>query len=551
MSKRETLVLYKTVPRKIYKEGNNMAQEIIIYQSDSFRVYRVDQSYLIDVYEKTDTNMIYQILQKHAEMQITDFKALRGAISNPPQKEVVFAKKSPPMSIEVSGNKMSAYLKLSMTEDELNEYDKQKLLKDVAALLAEQKIVFGIDYQFINRLVAGEKILIAEGQEAVNGTDSVSTIVDIGGRKEDKKDVEGDVDFYNLDAIYNVVEGDWVGERVNATEGVMGKNVMGEAINPNPGKNYPIHYDKKTIRAVEENGKLILKTLTAGALSYLKDGKTLSVYPCIEVDNVDISTGNIQTEAFVIVKGSIEDGFKVTAKKGIDVRGKNGVGNVTLKSDGDITITAGINGRGECLIEAGGEVRTKFVNFAKIQAKGKVTVVEYSYHTQIEATEITVGQVHSGKVVGGSLTANYMIEAREVGTHLEKLTMLQVLGFSREQLIKEQEENHKKVEEFKADMNRYLQKLKIIKSSQSQSDDLQKKEDEILQQMNVVVREINAMDTVIKRIERVLKLKGEGTIKINNMIYPKSQIKIKEESMQINDLQKAVTYYYEHKIHTI
>jgi uncharacterized protein (DUF342 family) len=521
-----------------------------IYQSEKCNIYSSDSQYYIDVFEKVDTNSIYKMLLAYPSIVVTDFKAMRDALSSPPQKGILFGKKAPPINLEISSNYMSAWIKISMSLEEFEKQDSKKLFSEIMELLKEKRVVFGILYDFINDLKANEKILVAKGLEPINGIDSMINFPDLTLKKVTEAQNNGNVDFHNLDSIYNVGKGDWVGERINATDGTPGKNLLGDVINPTPGKNSPLYYDKKTIEAIEEGNKIVLRATIDGALSYQNDNKTLSVFPCIEVNDVDLTTGNIQTDCFLIIKGTVSDGFKVYAKKGIDVRGKVGIGNCSLISEGDISITSGISARGECLIESSGNVSTKFVNFATIKAKGTVTVIEYSYHSNITANTIYIGKNKTGKVVGGVLTATYKIEVQEAGTQLEKSTLLETIGFDREILKKEQFENAKEIENLKTQMNRSLQKLKIIKSS-TMTDEIKKNSDLLLEEINSILRNINSFESRNSEIIDVLNVKGEGIIKIHANVYPKSQIKIKDQVEHITDTLKTVTYYYENGLKTL
>jgi uncharacterized protein len=515
-----------------------------VYQSEKCNIYLSDSQYYIDVFDKVDTNSIYKLLLGYPSIVVTDFKAMRDALTSPPQKGILFGKKAPPIHLEISSNHMEAWIKITLTPEELKNQDPKKLFSEVMELLKEKKVVFGVLYDFINEVKSNEKILVAKGLEAINGTDSTLNLPDLTLKKVSESQNDGTVDFYNLDSIYNVGLGDWVGERINATEGTPGKNILGAVLNPTPGKNFPLFFDKKTIEAVEEADKVVLRAKEEGALSFHNDHKTLCVFPCIEVDNVDLTTGNIQTDCFLIIKGTVSDGLKVFAKKGIDVRGKVGIGNCTLTSEGDISITSGISARGECLIETSGNVRTKFVNFATINAKGTVTVIEYSYHSNINANNIYIGKNKTGKVVGGVLTANYKIEVQEAGTQLEKTTILQTLGFDRERLKLEQMDNSNEIENLKIQMNRSLQKLKIITSS-TMSDEMKKNSDMLLEEVNHLLRSMNVIEARNSEILDVLNIKGEGIIKVHANVYAKSQIKIKDQIEHIADTQKTVTYYYE------
>ena len=66
----------------------------------------------------------------------------------------------------------------------------------------------------------------------------------------------------------------------------------------------------------------------------------------MEIDGVNIKSGNVTFLGTVIVNGNVEDGYNVKASGNIEVNGA--VGASRLESDGDIIVSQGIVGRDEC-----------------------------------------------------------------------------------------------------------------------------------------------------------------------------------------------------------
>ena len=85
------------------------------------------------------------------------------------------------------------------------------------------------------------------------------------------------------------------------------------------------------------------KTLTADVDGHvmLVEGKVF-VSNVLEVENVDISTGNIEYEGSVKVNGNVCTNFSVKAKGNIEVSGV--VEGACLEADGNIIIARGMNG---------------------------------------------------------------------------------------------------------------------------------------------------------------------------------------------------------------
>lgn len=520
--------------------------ENIIYSDEKIKIYLIEYDFYLDVFEKIDTKSVYQVLMSNPNIIVTNFNAIKESISNPPKEKVLFGKKALPIEVEVSSDAMKAWIKLNMNQLEFEKYDKKKLMEEIIEKLNEKKIVYGIDYDEIANLTSNSKALIAKGMEPQNGRDSKFEMPDLTAKKVVEVKETQEVDFYNLNSIYNLRVGDWAGERINATDGVPGKNIYGDIVNPIRGKNKPIHFDKKTIKSEESSEKIVLSAKIEGALNFKSDQKTLAVFPCVKVSDVDLQTGNIETESFLIVEGTILDGFKVYAKNGVDVKGKAGIGNCTIKSEGDINIFSGINGNGNghCNIYSGGNVYTKFANFANIESKGIVEISEYTYYSNIKASEVYIGKVAAGKTIGGVITADYMVVMQEMGTKMEKKTEVNVLGFNRLELDKRKNENLQKIEEIKVQMSKNLQKLKIFTSNNSTEIGVKETIKKLNEDIKKAIEEINFYEKLNVKINTMFSIKGEGMVKVQSKVYPKSQIKIKDKVVQISDEKRGITYYY-------
>ncbi|MGE5391562.1 MAG: flagellar assembly protein A, partial [Deltaproteobacteria bacterium] len=144
------------------------------------------------------------------------------------------------IKIKVSADKMEAFLVTpagTMLEPQ-----------EVFQALQEAGIVYGIDIDGIHRLceelfVAGH-FLVAMGLPSVPGEKAQVTYFYDKPELKPETTEDGRVDFYNLGGIIQVKAGDILAERKPATEGTPGNNVLGEVLNPMPGKQVPFQIAK-------------------------------------------------------------------------------------------------------------------------------------------------------------------------------------------------------------------------------------------------------------------------------------------------------------------
>ena len=83
-----------------------------------------------------------------------------------------------------------------------------------------------------------------------------------------------------------------------------------------------------------------------GAVYY--KGDSIGVYDFLEIKgDVDFSTGNIDFDGYLSIKGTVEDNFSVEASNDLEILGEYGVGAADKISshEGNIYIKGGITGR--------------------------------------------------------------------------------------------------------------------------------------------------------------------------------------------------------------
>ena len=228
---------------------------------------------------------------------------------------------------------------------------------------------------------------------------------------------DGKVDYYDLKLINKVKPGDWLGERINATEGIPGNSVYGTPILPSKGKNYPLLYDRNTVYEIEQGNKVVLYSKIGGAVNYSNGKIMVSNY--LEIDgDVDFKTGNINFDGYVSIKGTVTDGFSVEATKDIEINCDLGLGNVkSIKShEGSIFIKGGIASKDTAEIYAGKNVFTRFLDNVRLSCGGIVHIGFYCINSEVNAKEVFLESIR-GNIIGGRINAEVKVTTAILGSN--------------------------------------------------------------------------------------------------------------------------------------
>ncbi|MCD8500565.1 MAG: FapA family protein [Bacillaceae bacterium] len=268
------------------------------------------------------------------------------------------------------------------------------------------------------------------------GEEAVVKYFEISDRKPVIKE-DGRADFYELKFIDQVKKGDWLGEKILPGLGTPGRTVTGEKIPSKKGKDKVIRYDRKTVIATEIGNKIVLTAKVDGAVEF-KNG-VMMVQDHLTIDgDVNTGTGNIDFDGSITIKGTINNGFSVTATKDISVLGEIGVGKVKKihSKKGDIFIKGGVSGENEAILEAGKNIFVKYANDCKLIAGDTINIGLYSFGSDLEAKNVLLDS-KKGRIIGGKIKAEVKVVSAFIGNQSGRQTMINVAGFDRSAIMEE------------------------------------------------------------------------------------------------------------------
>ncbi|MGX8796004.1 DUF342 domain-containing protein [Fusibacter sp. JL298sf-3] len=518
--------------------------DVFSLETDEEQVYLRIRDVSLDIFQ------FNEVLKKYPQVKVTEFKALKDAITQKTTQPVVIGKLSDRVTLEVSADEMSAHVKVNISEEELRA-DFGRVYAEVIDYIKNNGVTTGIiEDALVDDIPVGKRVLIAKGIQPMQGEDAKYHYYKIGN-KTPKVNEDGSSDYYELDLIDNVKVGDWLGEKTCPTKGVGGMTVCGNPIPARSGRDYALKYDRKTVGEFEEGDKIVLRALSDGAVAIKHDRITVENHLHIN-GNVDYETGNIDFDGSVTIEGTVEDNFKVVATGNIEIKGAQGVGAIDLieSKKGSVVIKGGINGKTRGQIIAKENIYVKFVNEALLSAGREVHIGKYAYDSQVKADKILLDPA-KGKIVGGHIQAKHKIISGTIGNVQERETKVHVEGFERGQIMAEHEAIKLKLNDIISAANRLKRKLEIFEQNADALDErAQNTYKALTLQYETLLDEIGGYYRKLKTHEDILRTRGDGEVKVHQKVYPKTLMELKKIQRQITQLMKCSFYVKGNNIHT-
>lgn len=296
------------------------------------------------------------------------------------------------------------------------------VFEDVAALLAEKGIVYGInevalkavcDHPMYNR-----PFTVAKGKEPKTGADGfLKYLVETSRDLRPKLREDGTVDYRDLGFIQPVVKDQPLCEIHLAEKGEDGCDVYGNLREGRWGKAPENPMGKNT--HTNEDGTMLVANCDGSA--EVKRG-VIDVIDVLRINgNVDNSTGDIEFAGDVIIDGDVGAGFRVVSQASVTVRGS--VEAATVQAAGDIVVGTGINGMDRGSIAAGGNLKCKYIQSCYIKAAGDIFADSIMYCNlecggNVELAGKRAALIGGRASIAGTLTAKTLGTESHVATQI-------------------------------------------------------------------------------------------------------------------------------------
>lgn len=466
-----------------------------------------------------------------------DYVTLSEALKNPVDKLDIKISNSTTImqvaesaAIEVTEDRMQAHI---IFQEPVN---KGALMtpEDIISLLQDSRIT--PDSKLIQSVMAskryGRKMLIAQGEEPIPGKDGFLQFhFDKSNLKPKPKIMEdGTVNFKQLDMFRLSNRGDVLVTTVAATEGRDGTDVYGNVLPaPKSRPASPIPRGKGTV--LSPDGVHLIADVSGQLL--IIDGK-INISPQLEIaGNVDNSTGNIDFNGQVTIRGNVVSGFTVKAKGNIEVFGVCEAATL-ISEHGNIVLGNGAQGADKGELNAALDITAKFIENCKVTAGGNVTADSIrKSHIKCDGSVIVAGK--NGLLVGGSVVAGEKLVATTIGSPMGTLTDIEVGGSPRElnrqkELV--EEFNKLKTEYEKCD--KAVETLNMLRKKDMLTPDKKAILVKMVNMKMVLREKMTKMQEEIDGVNRHLAV-NVGTVSVKNVIRPGVRITIGTAQMTIRD----------------
>ncbi|MFX3674804.1 MAG: DUF342 domain-containing protein [Paenisporosarcina sp.] len=473
------------------------------------------------------------ILRRIPRIKVSSFIELKKALISDGDSEIEIGQFLPSIELEMTNDLMAAHIVVHETIEPTENYE-QLLKKNVSILLKQNGIVHGFEDLDIREIKTSKPYVIAKGTPPMQGANAKITYIELPERKP-IIDADGKADYFDMNFILEIEEDEWLGEKVHAQEGIPGKNLLGQTIPALKGNDIQLKYDPKSVYEVIEQGKIVLRAKTRGVLEIQNEMVSIHKHLPIQGD-VGVETGNIKFDGSISIRGTVTNGFSVIASGDISIEGSEGVFNAKHIHSvaGDIFIRGGIFGKGESIVEAGGNIFVKHANECILSAEKDIHIGYYALGSTIQANNVYVDE-RKGKIIGGRTEAKHVISAAYCGNHLERRTDLIVFGINRPALKAEVKMKAIELKEIQEEINKLenqvVQLQKFMDKMTGQQIYVYEDTKRILEEKQQVSQQI---DTEIQNILVTLRAPDQCEIRITKEAHPGTnlQVGLKTKALQ-------------------
>ena len=416
---------------------------------------------------------------------------------------------------------------------------KEDLLKD----LEFNGVKFGIIESEVDKYINNKQYctdyIMAVGKNAVNGHDAkIIYKFNTDLQAKPKENEDGTVDFYDLDIIASVSEGDELAELIKEDEGTPGMDVRGRLIKPAKVEKLSFKYGRDI--SVSEDGLHLISNITGHAiLDHENKVKVSNIFTVAK--DVDISTGDINYDGNVEVRGNVINGFKITATGDVIIGGT--AEGVQITAGGKIILKRGIRGMGKGILKSGSNIVAKFVENTTVQSGGYI-MADAIIYSDVSAKSDVIVNSRKGYVNGGTIRSETRIRVKNAGSEMGTRTNMEVgvdpsllkryktVQNKIEEVMKRMEVSSKSIELYKRKLqNGY--KLSPEKFSQFKILAMEYKQDS---------EKIVSLQEEFMYIHEEMQKQDGGVIEVGNRVYPGVKVVVVDATLYVRNEVKGVKF---------
>ncbi len=372
--------------------------------------------------------------------------------------------------------------------------------------------------------------IIAEGQKPREGTDAEITYhFDVNKISHPKLNEDGTVDYFDLGLVNHCHAGDILATLKPADRGEPGYDLLGSVIKPRDVKRLALSHGLN----IELNeDRTVMTSKIDGHVTYV-NGKVF-VNNVLELENVDVSTGNIEYQGNVIVNNNVISNFSVKAHGDIEVRGV--VEGAYLEADGNITLTRGVNGMNRGILKAGGNVVAKFIENCTV-ISGDTVMTDSILLSNVQAKNAVIVQSSKGFITGGNVQATNSIKVKNLGSPMGSGTNV-VVGID-PLVAARYKELEKEVETAESNLNKIAPALTATKEKLASGARMMPDQLKTLQQLaetsKSLKEKIEASTEEMARLREMLEASTDASVEVTGTVFGGTAVTISDQFMMVKE----------------
>ena len=324
------------------------------------------------------------------------------------------------MKVKVTPDKMYAIARFYPPSEGRKRADADEFEQDLKALKINTGIIRDALEKHQENPEYCKNIIEAVGKKPVQGKNaSIEYLFQTDRKAKPRLKDDGSVDFHHLDNISHVSKGDVLAVLTKEDPGVSGIDIYGAEVRPARVERLSLKHGNN-IELTEDGLQLI--SMVDGHVTLEGDRVFVSNNFDVPAD-VDNSTGDVEYNGSVTIKGNVRTGFSVHAQGNIEIFGV--VEGASIYADGDIILHRGIQGMGKGKIVCKGNLVSKFIESAEIQVDGYIET-DTILHSNVSAKGDVYVRGKNGNIIGGKVRSACLIEATRIGSTMGTATEVEV-----------------------------------------------------------------------------------------------------------------------------
>lgn len=393
----------------------------------------------------------------------------------------------------------------------------------------------GFDDEAINEFVSkreyGKTYILAKGVLPRNGSDGyIEYTFNVDLKPRPKMNDDGTVDFHTLENINHINKGDVLAILHPEDRGDEGIDVLGRKVMPNKVKKVIFRYGRNIV--ISDDG-LNLISMVSGHVTL--EGDKVFVSNVLELVDVDNSTGDVNYEGDIYIKGNVLAGFSVKASGNITVSGI--VEGANVEAGGDITFNRGVQGMNKAVIKAGGNIVSKFIESVESVLAGGNIEADSILHSKVIAKGAIKASGRNGLIIGGDVKSTFLIEAKVIGNSMGTNTTVGVgVDPAMKKRLDELKKSLGKLGDNKIQLNQLLSALRKKQETDGKLDpEKQELQTKTMRNLIMLEQQINKEKKELEDIRNQLGEEKNACVKVFDAVYVGTKLVFGDQALFLKE----------------